>query len=369
MDFNLSAHQVEVAENARIFAEKEICGQVNRLEEDLEYRRQLFKKMACAGFFTLSVEGDALAYALALKRIAKEDAGISVAMTVTNMVAQCIQMYGTKEQEKYIQSIKAGLTVPAAFALTEKDTGSDAKHISMQATLKEENGRKFYVLEGEKHLISNGDIAGFMIVIAMLQDRGATAFIVDRQTPGLSVICKEQKLGLLTANLVRLKFSACIIPFENRLGHEGEGLKIALRALDSGRLGIAAQSMGIGEAAFEAAHHYAKHREQFGEPLVNFQAIAFKLADMQVKLTAGMALLYQACWMHDSKLDCRSISAQAKLFCSEAANEIATEALQIYGGYGYIKSNPVEKYFRDARATTIYEGTSEIQRLLISRLL
>lgn len=365
MDFNLSSEQQEAVLAARSFAHAEISPHLQRLEEDVDFRLQFFRRMAKRGFFSLALQPDMLAYLLALKEIAKADAGISVAMAVTNMVAAAVHRYGTDEQKShYLSRIADGSCVPAAFALTEQLAGSDAKKIEMRATLQPSG----YVLNGEKHLISNGDLAGVLLVLAQTDD-GISAFLVDRNAAGLSVISKEQKLGLLTAHLVRLKFCDCCVPLSHLLGKRGDGLKIALNALDSGRLGIAAQSLGIGEAAFEAALSYAKAREQFGEPLMHFQGISFKLADMQMKLTAGEALLYKACWMHDQHFDMRSIAAQAKLFTSEAANQIATDALQIYGGYGYIKSNPVEKYFRDARATTIYEGTSEIQRLIISRLL
>lgn len=363
MDFTLTDTQKNTATAARAFAAAEITPHLQRLEDDTPFKMECYRKMAQQGFFTLSLKKDSLAYALALKEIAKADAGISVAMTVTNMVAEAIDRYGSSDQKiNYLTALSNGDAAPAAFALTEKLVGSDAKHIEMEAFYN--NGS--FLLSGEKHLISNGDLAGILIVIARLPVEGPTAFIVDKGSKGLSVICKEQKLGLLTAHLVRLKFDNCQAQI---LGNPGDGLKIALGALDSGRLGIAAQSLGISEAAFEVSLNYAKTREQFGESLTHFQAISFKLADMQTKITASEMLLYKACWIHDQHGDTRSIAAQAKLFNSEAANTIAYDALQIFGGYGYIKTNPVERYFRDARATTIYEGTSEIQRLVISRLL
>lgn len=364
MDFNLTPHQLAIADASRAFARNEILPYLPELEEDPQGKMQLYEKMAIQGLFQLSLKQDSLAYALALKEIAKVDAGISVAMAVTNMVAEAIHCYGSESQKnKYLDGISKGTCVPAAFALTEELAGSDAKSIKMQAV---QEGDSF-LLDGEKHLISNGDLAGVLLVLAKIPDAGIAAFLVEKNTPGLSVIRKEQKLGLLTAHLVRLKFDRCRVPASHLLGKPYEGLKIALGALDSGRIGIAAQSLGIAEAAFESALCYAETREQFGEQLLHFQAISFKLADMKLKLTAGELLLFKACWMLDTHQNTRSIAAQAKLFNSEAANEIASEALQIFGGYGYIKSNPVEKYFRDARATTIYEGTSEIQRLVISR--
>lgn len=366
MDFSLTSHQQQIITATREFAEQEITPHLQRLEEDVDFRMNLYRQMGQKGLFVLSLGHDALAYALALKEVAKADAGISVAMTVTNMVAEAIQRYGTElQKDRYLRRITSGECVPAAFALTEKHAGSDAKSIQMTASLDGDS----YVLNGEKHLISNADLAGVILVLAQTANNSISAFLVDHDTPGWSVLCKEQKLGLLTAHLVRIQFDNCHIPISQLLGNEGDGLKIALSALDNGRLGIAAQSLGIGEAAFESSRKYAKEREQFGHRLIDFEGVSFKLADMQVKLSAGEALLYKACWMRDKQMDIRSIAAQVKLFNSEAANDIATNALQIYGGYGYIKANNVEKYFRDARATTIYEGTSEIQRLLISRLL
>jgi alkylation response protein AidB-like acyl-CoA dehydrogenase len=366
MDFTLTDRQKEAVSIAQAFAAAEIAPHLQQLEEDVDFRMHLYQKMARQGLFTLALGSDFLAYCLSLKAIAKVDAGLSVAMTVTNMVAEAIQRFGTQEQkENYLTGISNGDIVPAAFALTEKEIGSDAKHIEMQASRQQQD----YVLHGEKHLISNGDLAGVLLVLAKTGEDSISAFLVDRGTPGLSVIGKEQKLGLSTAHLVRLKFDHCRIGGSCLLGKEGEGLKIALNSLDAGRLGIAAQALGISEAAFEAALDYARKRHQFGEPLTHFQAVSFKLADMRLKITVSEALLYKACWMHDQKMDVRSIVAQVKLHNSEAANEIATDALQIFGGYGYIKANPVEKYFRDARATTIYEGTSEIQRLIIARFL
>lgn len=364
MDFSFSDHQQRIIAAAEEFAEKEITPHIHALECDVAFKMELYRKMAEQNLFTLALEGDSLIYALALKAIAKADAGISVAMTVTNMVADAIQQFGSHEQKnRYLTGIADGSLAPAAFALTEKNTGSDAKHIEMTAARTGDH----FLLNGEKHLISNGDLAGVILVLAKTSQDSISAFLVDKGTAGFSIMNKEEKLGLVTAHLVRMKFDNCKIPVSNLLGKEGDGLKIALNSLDSGRLGIAAQSLGIGEAAFQAARDYAKSREQFGEPLTHFQGISFKLADMQTKLTAGEALLYKACWAHDQQQDIRSLVAQAKLFNSEAANAIAYEAIQVFGGYGYIKANPVEKYFRDARATTIYEGTSEIQRLIISR--
>lgn len=376
MDFTLSPHQLQLEEKATLFAEQEITPHISRLEEDVDFRLALFQKMAHQGLFLLSVpthhggraQEDTLSYLLALKAIAKADAGISVAMAVSNMAAEAISIYGTEKQHKgYISKIAGGEYVPLSFALTEKDAGSDAKNLETTAVLRGEN----YQIDGEKQFITNGDISAFTIVMAKTDPskgaEGISAFIVDKGTPGFTVVKKEKKLGLLTANLVSLRFDHCLIPAENLLGHEGEGFKIAMGSLNSGRLGIAAQALGIAEAAYENALHHARRRHQFGHAIAENQAIAFKLADMDVKLNASRLLLAYAAWKKDSGNSFTLEASEAKLYCTESCNEIVNEALQIFGGYGYIKDYPMEKYFRDARVTTLYEGTSEIQRIVISR--
>jgi len=353
--------------DAKGFAEKEIAPHVARLEEDIPFRLELFRKMAKANLFLLAVSkesggafSDTLSYLLALKEIAKVDAGISVAMAVTNMVAECIATHGSEKQKKqFIPKISSGENIPLSFALTEKNAGSDAKNIASTA---HRQGDCFKI-NGEKQFITNGDLAKILLVFAKTE-KGISAFLVDHNASGLSVTKKERKLGLLTANLVSLKFEDTS---GELLGHEGEGFKLALSALDSGRLSIAAQAIGIAEAAYEAALNFAKNREQFGHAISENQAIAFKLADMHVKLSASRLLLEKAALLKDEGKPFSLEASEAKLYCSEACNEITAEALQIHGGYGYIKDYPVEKYFRDARVTTLYEGTSEIQRIVISR--
>lgn len=295
---------------------------------------------------------------------------MAVAMAVTNMVAETIDCFGNEFQKShYLPKIADGSCIPLSFALTEKQAGSDVKAIQTSFSI-DPKDPDWIVLEGFKQFITNGDIAGALIVMAKGEwngEEGVTAFLIDRGLQGFSVTKKENKLGLLTANLVSLKFDHCGISKNTVLGQPGEGLKIALGALDSGRLGIAAQAVGIAEAAFEAALDYSKKREQFGHAIGENQSIAFKLADMRVKLDAARLMMLKAAWLKDEGLPYSMEAAEAKLFCSEVCNEIATEALQIHGGYGYIKDYPVEKYFRDARVTTIYEGTSEIQRIVIAR--
>ena len=370
MDFSFSEHQDAISKNTKAFALVEIAPFQEKLENDNDFRQQLFQKMAKKGLFlqTVSKEfggyfSDTLSYLLALKEIAKIDAGISVAMAVTNMVAELIAKEGSQQQKShYLPLIANGKCVPLSFASTEKNAGSDAKNIETVAQYEND----CIVLSGEKQFITNGDISGAILVFAK-SSKGITAYLVDRDTKGLSVLKKERKLGLLSAHLVTLQFDQCKIPLNRQLGEEGQGFKIALRALDSGRLGIAVQALGIAEAAYEAARTFAKQRVQFGHPIAAFQAISFKLADMHVKLNAGFLLLSKAAWLKDKGEAFTLAASEAKLFCTEAANEIAADALQIHGGYGYTKDYPAERYFRDARVTTLYEGTSEIQRLIISR--
>lgn len=377
MDFNFTQEQLERQSFSSEFAEKNIFPNVTIIEEDINFRIQIFQKMAKEGFFLQCVPQknggnlvDFTSYILSLKEFAKRDAGIAVAMAVTSMVAEAIEIYGTKEQkEHYFPKMLDGTCVPAAFALTEKEAGSDAKSIKTEAK-PDPSDSNFYLINGKKQFITNGDIAGVLVVMTKTDpgkgSHGITAFLIDSHTPGFSVIKKERKLGLLTANLVSLSFEDCRVHHSQILGKKDEGFKIALASLDSGRLGIAAQAIGIGEAAYEAANRYARKRIQFGHPIGENQAIAFKLADMYVKLSAGKLLLYKAAWLRDQGKPFTLEASAAKLYCSEISNEIVSEALQIHGGNGYIKDYPIEKYFRDARVTTLYEGTSEIQRIIIS---
>lgn len=373
MDFELTPEQKAIEDRCRDFANEEIAPRIKSLEEDVELRLNLFRKMAKLGLFLLVLPKDKggasvgmVGYLAGLKAIAKVDAGIAVAMAVTNMVAEAIAIFGTEQQKaKYLPKIGSGLCVPLSFALTEKQAGSDVKSITTSVRDDPQDNR-YLILSGEKQFITNADIAGALVVMAR-EESGISAFLIDRDTPGLAVTKKENKLGLLTANLVSLKFDNCRIPKESLLGTPGNGLKIALNSLDSGRIGIAAQAIGIAEAAFEAAIAFSKQRQQFGHPICENQAIAFQLADMHVKLNAATWMMYRAAALKDRGLPFTLEAAEAKLFCSEISNEIVAAALQIHGGYGYIKDYPAEKYFRDARVTTLYEGTSEIQRLVISR--
>lgn len=375
MDFAFTQEQLAIEEKARRFASLEIAPVIEKLEEDLVLRQEIFQKMAQAGFFLMCVpkeEGgnytDYLSYVLALSAISGVDAGMGVAMSVTNMVAEAIAAYGTPQQkEEYITKIRRGEGLPLAFALTEKEAGSDAKSIKTEAIL-DPKDISHYLLNGHKQFITNADTAGVILVMVKTrEDQGITAFLVNQGSEGFKVDKKERKMGLLSANLIDFSLVNCRVPKNQILGKAGQGFEIAMRALDAGRIGISAQALGIAEAAYEAARKYSQERYQFGHPLADNQAIAFKLADMYVKLSAGKGLLYKACWLKDRKEEVNLAASAAKLYCSESAIEIVNEALQIFGGYGYVKDYPLEKYYRDVRVTTLYEGTSEIQRLVISR--
>lgn len=380
MDLGFSQEHLEIEEKARKFASIEIAPVIEKLENDLELRQEIFQKMAQMNFMLMCVPKnlggvytDTLSYMLALKAISSVDAGIGVAMSITNMVAEMIARYGTTHQrELYLPALKKGVGLPLAFALTEKESGSDAKSLKTLAILNPKNPHE-YLLKGSKQFITNADTAGLMIVMAKIQDisnvNAITAFIVEKGTEGMDIIKKERKMGLLSANLIDFQLNNCPVSKNQVLGELGQGFEIAMQALDSGRISIGAQALGIAEAAFEAALNYSKERSQFGKPLAENQVIAFKLADMYVKIQAGKGLLYQACWEKDQGKNVNLSASSAKVYCTETAIEIVNEALQIFGGYGYVKDYPLERYYRDVRVTTLYEGTSEIQRLIISRAL
>lgn len=376
MDFTFTAAQLEWQAKAKNFAQEKIAPHVLQLETDAALWQQLFQQLANADFLTFVVppdeESGIMAYLLAIKEIAKVDAGIAVGMGLTTLVAEAIWRHGSVEQQaRYLSRIASGECVPATLALTEKEAGSDFLHILTSAAIDPSDGN-FYVLNGEKSYVTNGASAGVFLVVARTApysgdgEKGVSVFLIDRGTPGLTITKNLPKLGLLTTNLAVLKFDQCRLSKEQLLGKEGEGLKIVLNLFDNGRLGVAAQSLGIAEGAYESALGFAKQRKQFGRPICEHQAIAFKLSDMHVKLAAAELLLMKAAWLRSRGVPFTVAAATAKLYCSEAANWIANEALQIHGGYGYTKDCLAEKFFRDARVTTLYEGTSEIQRALIA---
>lgn len=360
---------------AREFAQKEIAPKAAELDEKSQFPAEGVKKMAELGFMGMMVPQefggaglDTLSYVLVLEEISAACASTAVTMSVNNsLFLGPILKHGREAQKKkYLPEFAAGKKL-GAYALSEPGSGSDAAALKTTAVRK--NGK--YILNGTKNFITNGPHADAMIVFtttdAAKRHKGVTAFIVEKNLKGFSVGKVEKKLGIRASSTSSVILDNCEVPEENRLGEEGEGFKIAMITLDSGRIGIATQALGIGRAAFEFASRYATQREAFGGPIAKFQSIQNKLADMAVQLDAARLLTWRAAWLKDQKQNFTKEAAMAKLFASEAATFATKEAVQILGGYGYIREYPVERYFRDAKITEIYEGTSEIQRLVIAR--
>ncbi|MFM8370154.1 MAG: acyl-CoA dehydrogenase [Chloroflexota bacterium] len=378
--FPLSDEHKMLRDAARDFAQKEIAPVAAEFDESGEFPHATIKKMGELGFMGIEMPEqyggagmDTLAYVLALEEICKVDASHGVIMSVNNsLYCHGILKFGTEEQKKkYISPIASGKAI-GAYSLTEPQSGSDAGTMRSRATRDGDS----YILNGRKSWVTSGPVADYFVVFMMTdpekKQKGVTAFLVDGKTPGLTRGKKEPKLGIRASATSELIFEDCRIPVENRLGAEGEGFKIAMTVLDAGRIGIATQALGIAEAAYEAARQYAGQREAFGQPIGQFQGTGFKLADMKTRIEASRLLIYNAAIAKEkSKAGDGRYSLEAsmaKLFASETAMFVTHQALQIHGGMGYSKELPVERYFRDAKITEIYEGTSEIQRLVISRL-
>jgi alkylation response protein AidB-like acyl-CoA dehydrogenase len=368
-----------IRDAARDFAQKEISPIAAEFDESGEFPHATIQKMGGLGFMGIEVpeqyggaDMDTLAYVLALEEISKVDASHGIIMSVNNsLYCHGILIFGTEEQKKkFITPVASGAAI-GAYSLTEPQSGSDAGTMKSRAI----RDGDFYVLNGRKSWVTSGPVADYLVVF-MLTDpdkkqKGVSAFLVDGKTKGLIRGRKEPKLGIRASATSELIFEDCRIPAENRLGAEGEGFKIAMTVLDAGRIGVAAQALGIAEAAYEAARQYAGQREAFGQPIGAFQGIGFKIADMKTQIEASRLLTYNAAIAKEnSKLTggrYTSEASMAKLFASETAVFVTQQSLQIHGGIGYSKELPVERYFRDAKITEIYEGTSEIQRLVISR--
>jgi alkylation response protein AidB-like acyl-CoA dehydrogenase len=375
----LTSEHKMLRDAARDFAQNEINPIASEFDESGEFPYATVKKMGELGFMGIEVPEeyggagmDALAYVLALEEICKADASHGVIMSVNNsLYCHGILKFGTEEQKKkFITPIASGKAI-GAYSLTEAQSGSDAGAIKSQA-VREGN---FYVLNGRKSWVTGGPVANYFIVFMMTdpgrEQKGMSAFLVDGNTKGLSRGKKEPKLGIRASATSELVFENCPVPAENRLGAEGEGFKIAMTVLDAGRIGIATQALGISESAYEAARRYAGQREAFGKPIGAFQGTGFKIADMKTRIEASRLLIYNAAVAKEnSKQTGQRYSMEAsmaKLFASETAMFVTHQALQIHGGMGYSKELPIERYFRDAKITEIYEGTSEIQRMVISR--
>lgn len=376
MELRFTEEQDMMRKMVRDFAQSEIAPFVEKMEEG-EFPKEILKKMGELGLMGIPVpeqyggsEMDFISYIIAIHEISKVSATVGVILSVhTSVGTNPILYFGTEEQkQKYVPKLAAGEYL-GAFCLTEPSAGSDAASLKTRAVKKDGH----YVLNGSKVFITNGGEADVYIVFANTNPeagtKGVSAFIVEKDTPGFIVGKDEHKMGLYGSRTVQLTFEDMMVPEENLLGQEGEGFKIAMSNLDSGRIGIAAQALGIAEAALEAATEYAKDRQQFGKPIAAQQGIGFKLADMATSVEAAKLLIYRAAQLRSEGQKCGLEASMAKLFASRTAVGVATEAIQVFGGYGYTKEYPVERFFRDAKVTEIYEGTSEIQKIVISKQL
>jgi alkylation response protein AidB-like acyl-CoA dehydrogenase len=376
----LTEEQTEVQKLARDFARAEIAPHSAEWDQKAFFEPSLVKKLGELGFLGMMLpeEYDGLAtdtgtYLIALEEIAAADASVAVLMSVHNSLpTQMILRYGTTAQkDRFLKKMARGELL-GAFALSEPDAGSDASALSTQA-VKDGNS---WILNGTKSWVTNGNTAGAILTMARTDTtgsrrgaRGIGAFIITPDLPGFTVGKKEDKLGLRASPTVQLNFDNMRVPAENLLGDEAQGFIYAMQSLDNGRLGIAAQAIGIARAALEHSVVYAAERKQFGKAIKEFQAIQFKLADMAMRVSASRALLHAAAAAKDRGQSVRQFSSMAKLMASETAMWVTTQAVQIFGGYGYVKDYPVERLMRDAKVTEIYEGTSEIQRIVIARAL
>ncbi|MEH7357944.1 acyl-CoA dehydrogenase [Priestia aryabhattai] len=355
------------------FSEKEVAAAVPNMEKG-EFPRGLLKQMADLGLMGIPVPQtygggglDFVSYMIAIHEISKVSPALGVILSVhTSVGTNPIVVFGTEDQkQKYVKKLATGEYL-GAFCLTEPSAGSDAASLKTKAERKGDH----YLLNGSKLFITNGGEADTYIVFAKTNpergSRGMSAFIVEKTMEGFSVGKDEHKMGLHGSRTVQLHFENIQVPVENRLGEEGEGFRIAMANLNAGRIGIAAQAVGIAEGALTAAKNYANERYQFGKPILSQQGIAFKLADMETAVESAKLLMYRAAFLYDQKLPCKKEASMAKLFASQTAMNVAIDAIQVLGGYGYMKDYPVERYFRDAKVCEIYEGTSEIQRIVIS---
>ena len=375
MIFELTEQQLAVQEAAREFAQKELKPGVIERDRDMKYPKEQVRMMGELGFLGMMVSPeyggggmDALSYVLAMEEISKVDASCSVIMSVNNsLVCWGIETYGTEEQKrKYLPKLASGEWI-GSFCLSEPEAGSDA---TSQRTTAVDMG-DYYLLNGTKNWITNGGTSSVHLVIAQtnreLGHRGINCLIVETSWDGVVIGGKEDKLGIRASDTHTIMYNDVRVPKENRIGEDGFGFKFAMKTLAGGRIGIAAQALGIAGGAFELSVAYAKQREAFGKPIAQHQAVAFKIADMATDIEAAKLMVYRAAYLKDEHKDYETASAMAKLFASEVAMKHTVEAIQIHGGYGYVKEYHVERLMRDAKITQIYEGTSEVQRIVISR--
>ncbi|MEX2088341.1 MAG: acyl-CoA dehydrogenase family protein, partial [Bacteroidota bacterium] len=364
MNYTFTETQLMIRDTARQFAEEVLAPTADERDEKEEFPFEAVKKMGELGFMGMMVSEqfggaglDTISYVLAMEEIAKVDASACVIMSVNNsLVCWGIETFGSGEQkEKYLKNLATGAML-GAFALSEPEAGSDATN---QRTTARRDG-DYFILNGTKNFITNGSQADVVLVMASTDRskgaKGVSAFIVEKNIPGFSIAKKEKKLGIRSSDTVSLSFQDCRIPAANMIGEEGTGIKLALKTLDGGRIGIATQALGIAEASLEASIKYAKERKAFNHPIAEFQGIQFKLADMATKIEAARSLVLNAASLKDRKQPYATEAAMAKLFASRVAVESALDAIQIHGGYGYVREYKVERFLRDAKITEIYEG-------------
>lgn len=374
MDFELDDTQRMVRDTARRVAQDVLAPQAKEVDRTHAFPRAQLKALAEVGLLGVNVpaeyggsEAGVVSYSLAMTEVAGACASTAVTMAVTNMVGEIIAKFGTEAQRRrYIPKLTSNEYTAGAFALSEPQAGSDAAALRTKAERKGDR----WVLNGEKMWITSGDVAGVIVVWARTGGpgaRGISAFLVEGGTKGMTAGKPEEKMGQRGSSTVSLSFEDCEIPADALLGEEGGGFKIAMTALDGGRIGVASAALGIGLAALDAATGYAREREAFGKPIAELQAIQWKIADMATELEAARQLVLRAAWLKEQGRPFTREASMAKVYASEAANRAALEAVQIHGGYGYVDDFPVERHLRDVRVTTIYEGTSEVQRLVIAR--
>lgn len=375
MNFQFSEEQLAVQAAARDFAKNELLPGVIERDEHQKFPAEQIKKLGELGFMGMMVDPkyggsgmDAVSYVLAMEEISKIDASVSVCMSVNNsLVCWGLETYGSEEQkQKYLTELASGQKI-GAFLLSEPEAGSDA---TSQRTTAEDKG-DYYLLNGTKNWITNGSSASYYLVIAQTYPekghRGINALIVHKDWPGVTVGAKENKMGIRGSDTHSIMFQDVKVPKANRIGEDGFGFKFAMKTLAGGRIGIASQALGIASGAYELALKYSKERKAFGTEIMNHQAVAFKLADMATAIEGARMLCLKAAWLKDQHEDFERAAAMAKLYASEIAQWVTNEAVQVHGGYGYVKEFHVERLMRDAKITQIYEGTSEVQKIVISR--
>lgn len=377
MNLEFTEEQIMIQQSARDYAQRELLKDILERDEKCIFPAEHIKKLAELGFLGMLVSTkyggsgmDTISYVLAIEEISKVDASVGVIISVNNsLVAYELEEFGTEEQkQKYLVPLATGAKL-GAFLLSEPEAGSDA---TSQHTKAIDMG-DHYLMNGTKNWITNGGSADTYIVIAQTDaskgHKGINAFIVDRNSKGITIGPHENKMGMRSSDTHSVMFNDVIVPKENRLGEDGWGFKIAMKTLEGGRIGIAAQALGLASGALELAVKYAKERKTFGTEIINHQGIAFKLADMATEIEAARFLCLKAAWLKDNNQPYGTASAMAKLYAAETAMKVTTEAVQIHGGYGYVKEYHVERLMRDAKLTQIYEGTSEIQKIIIARAL